>query len=125
MSNVVSFRCSDELEEFLEQEAEERMTTKSAAAQMLLAEKVQEMRSESGGNDASTGEDTSNAPLGQLADFTFDSLAEANAVRDEFDEYVASARGVSEGGDDARTKTVTLRAGTPADVVNEVLRRSN
>lgn len=43
MSENVSFRCRGELYEFLEEEAERRMTTKSTVAQMLLAEKAREM----------------------------------------------------------------------------------
>lgn len=43
MSENVSFRCRGELYEFLEKEAERRMTTKSTVAQMLLAEKAREM----------------------------------------------------------------------------------
>lgn len=50
MSNVVSFRCSEELDEFLEQEAERRMTTKSTVAQMLLVERVREMREDDAGD---------------------------------------------------------------------------
>jgi polyphosphate kinase len=46
MSRTVSFRASEELDDFLEQEAERRMTTKSTAAQMLLAEKVRELQDE-------------------------------------------------------------------------------
>lgn len=44
VSKVVSFRASEELDEFLEQEAERRMTTKSTVAQMLVAERVREMK---------------------------------------------------------------------------------
>ena len=54
MSNVVSFRCSEELDEFLEREAERRMTTKSTVAQMLLVERVRELR-EDGAVDLSDG----------------------------------------------------------------------
>jgi len=38
MSRTVSFRCSEELDDFLEAEAERRMTTKSTVAQMIVAE---------------------------------------------------------------------------------------
>jgi len=38
MSKTVSFRCSGELDEFLEREAERRMTTKSTVAQMIVAD---------------------------------------------------------------------------------------
>lgn len=44
MSRTVSFRASEELDEFLEQEAERRMTTKSTVAQMLVAERAREIR---------------------------------------------------------------------------------
>jgi polyphosphate kinase len=46
MSKTVSFRASEELDEFLEDEAERRMTTKSTVAQMLLAERVKQIRGE-------------------------------------------------------------------------------
>jgi predicted transcriptional regulator len=38
MSRTVSFRCSEELDKLLEEEAERRMTTKSTVAQMIVAE---------------------------------------------------------------------------------------
>ena len=44
MSKTVSFRASEELDEFLEEEAERRMTTKSTVAQMLVAERVRELK---------------------------------------------------------------------------------
>ena len=46
MSKTVSFRASEELDDFLEQEAERRMTTKSTVAQMLLAERVRQLQGE-------------------------------------------------------------------------------
>lgn len=46
MSRTVSFRASEELDEFLEEEAERRMTTKSTVAQMLLAERVRLLQAE-------------------------------------------------------------------------------
>ena len=116
MSKVVSFRCSEELDEFLEQEAERRMTTKSTAAQMLLAEKVQEMKGESGGNGESTGVNASD--LEEKRAFEFDSREEAVAFRDEFPAHLADR-------DDRRFKEVYLAAGTPAGVVAEAKRRSN
>lgn len=42
MSKTVSFRASEELDEFLEREAERRMTTKSTVAQMLVAERARQ-----------------------------------------------------------------------------------
>jgi len=44
MSKTISFRASEELDEFLEEEAERRLTTKSTVAQMLLAERVRQMK---------------------------------------------------------------------------------
>lgn len=38
MSRTVSFRASEELDEYLEQEAEQRLTTKSTVVQMIVAE---------------------------------------------------------------------------------------
>lgn len=61
MSRTVSFRASEELDEFLEQEAERRMTTKSTAAQMLLAERVRQLQGESDGDDE-TDQSDSGAP---------------------------------------------------------------
>jgi len=52
MSKTISFVASDELAEFLENEAERRYTTVSSTAQMLLAEKVREMQGEDGGAEA-------------------------------------------------------------------------
>lgn len=50
MSRTVSFRASEELDEFLEQEAERRMTTKSTVSQMLLAERVRQLKEERDGD---------------------------------------------------------------------------
>ena len=54
MSEVVTFRCSPELKEFLEEEADRRMTTKSAAAQMIVAEYARDVSQDGG---------TSNTPV--------------------------------------------------------------
>lgn len=40
----MSFRASEELDGFLEKEAERRMTTKSTVAQMLVAERVRQLQ---------------------------------------------------------------------------------
>lgn len=48
MSKTISFVASDDLAEFLEEESERRMTTVSSTAQMLLAERVREIRGEEG-----------------------------------------------------------------------------
>jgi hypothetical protein len=55
MSKTISFVASDELAEYLEREAQERMTTVSSTAQMLLAEKVREMGGVSEGSKTASG----------------------------------------------------------------------
>lgn len=49
MSQTISFVASDELAEYLENEAERRYTTVSSTAQMLLAEKVREEQDKDSG----------------------------------------------------------------------------
>lgn len=46
MSRTVSFRASEKLDEFLEQEAERRLVTKSTVAQMLIAERYRQIQDE-------------------------------------------------------------------------------
>jgi len=129
MSRTVSFRCSEELDEFLEQEAERRMTTKSTVAQLLLAEKVREMEGGDTGNGGDTGSDTgasepvnTGKPNAEKLEsderFEMGSKDSADAVRAEFSEYLS-------GDDDKRFTRVKLREGTPAEVVSEVLRRQD
>ena len=62
MSRTVSFRASEELDDFLEQEAERRMTTKSTVAQMLIAEKVRELR----GADSGDSEELDQSESGEV-----------------------------------------------------------
>lgn len=56
MSKVVSFRASEELDEFLEQVAEDRMTTKSTAAQMLVAERVKQLQDDGDDDEPETND---------------------------------------------------------------------
>jgi hypothetical protein len=59
MSKTISFVATDELAEYLEAEAERRMTSISSTAQMLLAEKVREDRQrEQAGNSQRGAEGT-------------------------------------------------------------------
>lgn len=44
MSRTVSFRAPEKLDEFLEQEAERRLVTKSTVAQMLIAERYRQLQ---------------------------------------------------------------------------------
>lgn len=60
MSRTVSFRASEELDDFLEREAERRLTTKSTVVQMIVAEHFQEVkaeRQEEGGEETALPED--------------------------------------------------------------------
>jgi len=69
MSRTVSFRCAEELDEYLEKEAERRMTTKSTVAQMLLTERVKQLkeeRSEAVEDDAGTPEEEGSSVSGAL-----------------------------------------------------------
>lgn len=67
MSRTVSFRASEELDEFLEEEAERRMTTKSTVANMLLAERVRQLQDER--SESSSGPDQEEVGAkGELAD---------------------------------------------------------
>jgi predicted transcriptional regulator len=74
MSKTVSFRSSEELDEFLEQEAERRMTTKSTVAQMLLAERVREIQAErsGGGEEADQSEPGEVEEVGRAVPEVFD-----------------------------------------------------
>jgi hypothetical protein len=111
MTVTISFRVAEELEEFLKEEAEERMTTKSTVAQMLLAEKVKEIRDESGVD--STGksgqESASTALLGEGRGIEFPSKAAADVFRNEYSQFVDNDK------DDMRLKTVAVVEDTPVE----------
>lgn len=74
MSRTVSFRCSEELNEYLEQEAEERMTTKSTVAQIIVAEyfrnqiKGSDESEEDTDSRESLPEETGESTSGEVAD---------------------------------------------------------
>lgn len=99
------------------------MTSISATAQMLLAEKVQQERRERSQNDADTGDDVdpdtdvNAASLDETTEFEMGSKASADAVRQEFSEYLSEE-------DDARMTWVRMAEGTPGEVVKELKRRS-
>jgi len=109
MTVTISFRVSEELEDFLEKEAERRMTTKSTVAQMLLAEKVKEIREESGTNGTGNGEEecASTGLLDEAQQVAFPSKQAADAFRDEYSQFVDSEN------DDRRLKQVSVIADTP------------
>lgn len=91
MSKTISFRASEELAEFLEEEAQRRMTTTSTVAQMLLAERVRELMEEGGIEDESTvevGEDGRQAEGGGSGDADEgQDWSDPHQVLEEFDEH--------------------------------------
>jgi len=110
MSVTISFRCSEELAEFLESEAERRMTTKSAVAQMLVAEKAREMMGQTG-SDEGADHDLSDYMDGN--EIEFPDRESARAFRDAVSENLLSED------DDARLNTVTLNPSASLDAVRE------
>lgn len=134
MTVTISFRVSEELESFLNEEAERRMTTKSTVAQMLLAEKAKEIMSEgegeSGGNEGeSEGNDVQTEDLADQIEvveddhvegataYQFPHKSQADAFRDEIGESALSE------GDDKRLKTVRVSADTSESEVVEAAKR--
>jgi len=64
MSKTVSFRCSEELDDYLEEEAKRRMTTKSTVAQMIVAEHFREQKDSGRGNEGESGSSESHPEKG-------------------------------------------------------------
>lgn len=128
MPVTISFRVAEELKDYLEEEAERRMTTKSAVSRQLLTEKARELMAEQeearelGRKAAETAKQRGNGgsrreALQSAQEYEFESKSAADAVRTEFERFLAEA-------DDRRLTTVTMRANTPGDAVAEIERRS-
>lgn len=127
MSRTVSFRCSEDLDEFLEEEAERRMTTKSAVAQMIVAEYAREVSQDSATeNEPVTPPEARHAapdgvnaePFEEPVGAEFESKTEADAARDDFSQYLHDDL------DDKRQTVVYFKSGTPAEVVEEIEERA-
>jgi len=71
----VSFRASEELDEYLEQEAERRLTTKSTVVQMIVAEHFQEVKEEQQ-ESGTEEEESTNSPESEESDAREDSREE-------------------------------------------------
>lgn len=122
MSRTVSFRCSPELADFLEEEAERRMTTKSAVAQMIVAEYARDVSVDSGTENQPVSppethekervqmEDLSEGPIGEVTEIEFDSKEEADQMRAMFGEWLDES-------DDKRLKRARFMKNTPVEVV--------
>lgn len=116
MSKTVSFVARDELAEWLEQRADERMKSISAVCQDIVAQEYrrqQEAKPDKAGQSGDDGVDS----LSDDTLFEFETKREANAARTQFEEYLSED-------DDRRLKDVVFAEGTPGDVVEELNRRS-
>ena len=130
MSRTVSFRCSEELDKFLEEEAERRMTTKSTVAQMMVAQAARDISNDSETSNTpvtppETGEkpesekeevkkeDLSKGPVGEVTEIDLGSKEEADGIREMFGEWLDES-------DDKRFTEVRFKAETPVEVVEAV-----
>ena len=130
MSRTVSFRCSEELDEFLEEEAERRMTTKSTVAQMMVAQAARDISNDSATSNTpvtppETGEkpdsektkvkkeDLSKGPVGEVTEIDLGSKEEADGIREMFGEWLDES-------DDKRLTRVRFKKDTPVEVVEAV-----
>jgi alkanesulfonate monooxygenase SsuD/methylene tetrahydromethanopterin reductase-like flavin-dependent oxidoreductase (luciferase family) len=116
MSQTVSFVARDELAEWLDRRAEERMKSISAVCQDIVAAEYRRERAAEADKPDQSGDDGAEA-LASETRFDFASKREADAVRDQFTEHLGD-------GDDRRMKFVRFAEGTPGEVVEELERRS-
>lgn len=125
---TISFVATDRLKEWIEEEAERRMTSRSAAVQQILAEVASSQeKAEYGGEEDLDGGEGDNAgsaggsdetpALASERTFQYATMREADAVREQFQDHLSD-------GDDGRLKKVTFVEGTPGEVVKELERRS-
>jgi predicted transcriptional regulator len=123
MSKTVSFVARDELAEWLEQRAEERMKSISAVCQDIVAAEYRRQQQENGDKTDQTQLDTGESEESETCDlpsetvFNFESKREADAVRTQFGKHLSE-------NDDARLKEVYFAEGTPGEVVEELERRA-
>jgi hypothetical protein len=119
MSRTVSFRCSAELDEWLEREAERRMTTKSTVAQMIVANHVQSVTGDpqTEGNPVAPpearqdpSEPVKGTPVGREIRVEF-------PTKEAADEFRENHSGLVLDSDDKRTKEVDVSAETPIEIL--------
>lgn len=123
MSKTVSFVARDELAEWLEQRAEDRMKSISAVCQDIVAAEYRRQQQGDGAKTGQTQLDTDQSgsqkePLEAETEFEFESRAKADGARADFSEYLSE-------NDDKRFKKVRFEKGTPGEVVEELERWSN
>ena len=116
MSKTVSFVARDELAEWLEQRAEDRMKSISAVCQDIVAAEYRRQDEEQASIDGQTQDEGADA-LESDTRFDFATKREADAVRTQFEEHLSDD-------DDKRMKYAVFVEGTPSEVVKELERRS-
>ena len=116
MSKTVSFVARDELAEWLEQRAEDRMKSISAVCQDIVAAEYRRQDEEQAPIGGQTQDDGADA-LESDTRFDFATKREADAVRTQFKEHLSDD-------DDKRMKYAVFVEGTPSEVVKELERRS-
>jgi predicted transcriptional regulator len=116
MSKTVSFVARDELAEWLERRAEDRMKSISAVCQDIVAAEYRRQDEEQASIGGQTQDDGADA-LESDTRFDFATKREADAVRTQFKEHLSDD-------DDKRMKYAVFVEGTPSEVVKELERRS-
>ena len=117
MSKTVSFVARDELAEWLESHADERMKSISAICQDIVAAEYRRQKGTETAKLDQTQDDGADA-LESDTRFHFDTKREADAVRTQFEQHL------NEDDDDKRLTRVSFAEGTPGEVVEELERRS-
>lgn len=116
MSKTVSFVARDELAEWLEQQADDRMKSISAVCQDIVAAEYRRQKEAETAKPDQTQDDGAEA-LESETRFDFATKREADAVRTQFKEHLSDS-------DDKRMKYAIFVEGTPGEVVKELERRS-
>jgi predicted transcriptional regulator len=112
MSKTVSFVAKDELAEWLEQRADDRMKSISAVCQDIVAA---EYRREQAETAKSVKRGSEGGALESESLFVFKSKSGAETARQQFAEHLSDD-------DDGRLKEVRIAQGTPQGVVDELER---
>ena len=113
MTKTVSFVARDELAEWLEQEAEEQMTSISAVCQQVVAEEYRRRETEDEKEEAGDEIEV----VGHSSSFEMRNKHDASEVRKAFEEYLSDD-------DDARYNEVHFSADLPHERFKELERRS-
>ena len=105
MSKTVSFVARDELAEWLEQRAEDRMKSISAVCQDIVAAEYRRQQGQETAKPDQSGDD--GGLLGEAKFVDFGSKDAADAFRDDYSQFVDSDR------DDLRLTKVAVIEDTP------------